>query len=82
VYGKLRDFKDVPFAVEVFKFAHEMQLDYLANDLIDFIKVEVKPDKVFATYDFFIKMDSDAGLKVCSKVNFFTQPNFSIHGKT
>jgi hypothetical protein len=69
VYGKLTDFKDVSFAVEVFKFAHEMQLDYLANELIKFIRVNVKPSEVFATYDFFKKMDSSAGLKVCSEVN-------------
>jgi len=55
VYGKLTDFKDVSFAVEVFKFAHEMQLDYLANDLIKFIRLKVKPGEVFATFDLILQ---------------------------
>jgi hypothetical protein len=73
VYGKLTDFKDVPFAVQLFKFAHEMQLDYLANDLIKFIRVNVKPGEVFATFDLFKGLDSSAGLKVCSEVNIFNK---------
>jgi hypothetical protein len=69
VYGKLLEFRSVPFAVTVFKFAHEMQFDLLANDLIEFIGAKVKPEEVFTTFDFFRQIDSIAGVKKCSEVN-------------
>lgn len=67
----MKDFKDVSFAVKVFKFAHEMQIEYLAKDLTDFIGDKVEADEVFAIYDFFSQMDSIAGLNACSKVNCY-----------
>jgi hypothetical protein len=43
MYGSVEDFKDVTFAMEVFKFAHEMQLASLMQSINNFFaKLNIK----------------------------------------
>jgi hypothetical protein len=68
VYGKVTDFQSIPFAIKLFKLAHEMKLDSLANESANFIRgQEFKANEIFDIYDLFVQKDSKVGQSLCSK---------------
>jgi hypothetical protein len=69
VYGRADDYekKDVSFAVQVYKFAHEMQIEALSKQLTEFFKQPSALD-VFAIFDLFCTSDNQLGLERCKKV--------------
>lgn len=68
VYGKVKDFKSVPFAMKVFIFAHKMQLSSLENDVAIFIGGhEIKADVIFNIYNVFVQKGNTAGFNLVSK---------------
>jgi hypothetical protein len=71
VYGRADDFekKGVSFAVQVYKFAHEMQIDALTKQITEFFK-QPSALKVFAIFDLFCASDNQPGLDRCKKVRF------------
>jgi hypothetical protein len=77
VYGRAEDFKtkSASFAVQVFKFAHEMQIDALAKKLSDSFETPSALD-VFATFDLFCTTKNQPGLDRCKKVG-----DYSFHFK-
>jgi hypothetical protein len=62
VYGKVTDFQSIPFAIKLFKLAHEMKLDSLADESENFIGgQEIMADEFFYIYDLFVQLGSKVG---------------------
>jgi hypothetical protein len=69
VYGKKTDFRDEQFARKLFKSAHKMQLDSLADESANFIGGhDFDADVVFSWYDLFAQKGNAVGLNLLSKV--------------
>jgi hypothetical protein len=45
VYGQVKDFKSTAYGVKLYKFAHEIQIDALKEDLVEFFKPTPSPLK-------------------------------------
>jgi hypothetical protein len=70
VYGKgTVDFqKNIPFAEELFRLAHKMQLDSLADEAANFIgRLEFNASVMLSWYDLFAQMGNAVGLNLFSK---------------
>lgn len=69
VYGRAEDFKlkSTSYTVEVYKFAHEMQIDSLTKQLTELFK-EPTAVNVFAIFELFCKSENKPGLEICKKV--------------
>lgn len=69
MYGGVEEFqlKSIPFGVQVYKFANEMQIDSLTNELTNLFK-QPSPLDVFAIFDLYCIFDNQPGLEICRKV--------------
>ena len=54
-------------AVEVYKFAHKMQINQLIDKLDDYFKA-ASPSDVFSIFDLYKFLAHEAGLESCRKV--------------
>jgi hypothetical protein len=70
VYGCEEDFKtkSISFAIQVYKFANEMQIDGLTTKLSEFLGQPTSALDVFATFDLFYMTNNRPGLESCKKV--------------
>jgi hypothetical protein len=68
VYGQEKDFKSTAFGVKIYKFAQEMQIDALTNELVEFFK-QTKPSEIFALFDLYHSTGNQAGLDNCKSVS-------------
>jgi hypothetical protein len=69
MYGKDTFFRNIPFAVKLFKLAHEMQLDSLVEDSAHFIvrNLEYEYDEIFEFFDLCVQIGYTLGITLCSK---------------
>jgi hypothetical protein len=70
VYGQVVDFKTAAFGIKLYEFAHEMQIDTLKEQLVEFFK-QTKPSNIFALLDLYKKTGNKVGLENCKKVREF-----------
>jgi hypothetical protein len=68
VYGQDKDFKTTPFGIKLYKFAHEMQIDALKDELVEFFK-KAKASETFAIFDLYHMTDNQVGLDSCKPVS-------------
>jgi uncharacterized protein (DUF608 family) len=68
IYGSNKEFKDASVAVDVYKFAHEMQLDNLVADAGKYLH-DVGPDNLIPVYNLFALTSNEEGLKNCREVS-------------
>jgi hypothetical protein len=71
VYGQKKEPKNVTFAIEVYKFAHEKLIDCLTSALDEFINKTISVASVLEVYEFYKSIDHASGLKVCKEVRLF-----------
>jgi hypothetical protein len=64
-YGREKQFKDTSLAVQVFRFAHEMQMDLLVEEAEKFIVDSLKAADVFAAFELFKFFNKQDGLQKC-----------------
>jgi len=71
VYGRAEDFKtkSISFAIQVYKFANEMQIDGLTTKLSEFLGQPTSALDVFATFDLFYVTNNRPGLESCKRVS-------------
>jgi hypothetical protein len=69
IYGSDKDFKDALVAVDVYKFAHEMQLDNLVASAGKYLH-DVSPDNLIPVYNLFTLTSNEEGLKNCREVGY------------
>ena len=67
VYGQVKDFKSTAFGVKLYKFAHEMQIDTLSDELVEFFKL-TKSSEIFALFDLHVMSGNKEGLENCKLV--------------
>jgi len=67
VYGQVKDFKTTAFGVQLYKFAQEMQIDNLTDELVEFFK-ETKSSEIFALFDLYHSTGNQVGLENCKGV--------------
>jgi hypothetical protein len=63
----VKDFKTTAFGVKLYKFAQEMQIDTLKDELVEFFK-ETKSSEIFALFDFCFMSGNQTGLDNCKLV--------------
>jgi hypothetical protein len=68
VYGQVLDFKSTAYCVNLYKFAHEMQIDTLKDELAEFFKQTKKSSEIFALFDFCFTSGNQVELKKCKLV--------------
>jgi hypothetical protein len=68
VYGREKHFKDTSLAVQVFRFAHEMQIELLVQEAEEFIIDSLDAVCVFAAFDLFKFLENEAGLQKCKEM--------------
>lgn len=76
MYGAVKDFKSVALGIQVFKFAHEMQIDSLlmTDDIVEFFKENQDASDIFSIFDLYHKYDNQLGIEACKEVrNFFAE---------
>jgi hypothetical protein len=61
-------FKDASIGVEVYNFAHEMQLDNLVADAGKYL-LDAGPDNLIPVYNLFALTANEEGLKNCRRVS-------------
>jgi hypothetical protein len=66
VYGRKEEFKNADEAIEVYKFAHKMQIDCLKTSLDKFLSRRASVLQLYELYRF---IGHDAGLANCEGVN-------------
>jgi hypothetical protein len=72
VYGHVKEFKNASFGAEVYKFAHEMQIDWLIQDLIKFFK-GIKASEIFPIFDLYLRLNGNQmALESCQQVCFIS----------
>ena len=67
LYGQVREFKDVQFAIDVFKFAHEMQITSLMHALSKFFETNGTGNALLF-YEICTQLDYQQGSQMCKKV--------------
>jgi hypothetical protein len=67
VYGQVTDFKSTAYCTNLYKFAQEMQIDTLKEELAEFFK-RTKSSEIFALFDFCFKSGDKVGLRNCKLV--------------
>jgi hypothetical protein len=59
--------------MDVYKFAHEMQIDCLMTALDEFLFKNISAISVMEVYEFYKLIDHSVGLKTCKEVcNFYS----------
>ena len=72
----MKDFKKTAFGVNLYKFAQEMQIDTLKEELIEFFK-KTKSSEIFALFDLYFTIGNQVGLDSCKLVR---KSFISAHG--
>jgi hypothetical protein len=67
VYGEVKDFISTAFGIKLYKFAREMQIETLMDELVEFFK-ETKSSEMFSVLDFYHSSGNQVGLKNCKWV--------------
>lgn len=70
IYGSTKDFINATLAVEVYKFAHEMQLDNLVADAGKYL-YDVGPDNLIPVYNLFTLTENQQGMENCRMVSSY-----------
>jgi hypothetical protein len=69
VYGREKNYKfeTTAFGVKLYKFADEMQIDTLTDELFKFLN-HTKSSEIFALFDLYHSTDNQVGLDHCKDV--------------
>lgn len=70
----MKDFKSVAIGIQVYKFAHEMQIDSLLtnDDIVEFFREnQVEASDIFSIFDLFHKYGNQLGIEACKEVRKF-----------
>ena len=67
MYGQVKDFKTTANGVKLYKFAQEMQIETLSDELVDFFK-ETKSSEIYALFDLYHSTGDQVGLDKCKLV--------------
>ena len=70
VYGQVKDFKSTAFGVNLYKFAQEMQIETLMDELDEFFK-KTNSSEIFALFDLYLTIGNQVGLDNCKLVRKF-----------
>jgi hypothetical protein len=73
VYGQRKEFKNVDVAVDMYSFAHAMQIDCLTSALNEYLSNECSATSVLKIYELYKSIDHDIGLAACKKVTDYSQ---------
>jgi hypothetical protein len=68
VYGQVKDFVSISFSVEVYKFAHEMEMKSLMTVLEKYFKDEANASDIFTVFDMYQTLNDNEGVAWCKKV--------------
>jgi hypothetical protein len=68
VYGHVKEFKNASFGAQVYKFAHEMQINLLIQDLSNFFK-GIKAAEIFSIFHLCLSLNGNQmALESCKQV--------------
>jgi hypothetical protein len=67
VYGQVKDFKTTAYGINLYKFAQEMQIETLTDELVEFFK-QTKSSEIFALFDLYQMTGNQVGLRNCKEV--------------
>jgi hypothetical protein len=68
----VKEFRNASFGAEVYKFAHEMQIESLTEDLGNFFEGTKAPE-IFAIFDLYLRLDGNqTALETCKQVFILT----------
>lgn len=65
----MKEFKDLSFQVKMYRFAHEMQIDSLTEELEKLFD-EITAMEIFIIFDLYIEVNNEDGIDKCKKVFF------------
>jgi hypothetical protein len=68
VYGEVKDFKSISFAINLYEFAQEMQIHSLTRALEEFFK-NAETTEMCALFEYFRAIGNQAGLDNCKMVS-------------
>lgn len=70
----MKDFTSVSIAIQVYKFAQEMQITSLveAGFFVDYLEKNMKASEVFAIFDMYIMSGNQLGMNSCKAVRDLT----------
>jgi hypothetical protein len=71
VYGQVKDFKNTTFGSKLYKFAQEMQIDDLTEEVVTFLK-KAKISEYFALFDLYSRTGHKRGLNYCKLVRQYS----------
>ena len=63
----MKDFKTTAFGAKLYRFAHEMQIETLTEELTEFFK-QTKTSEIFSLFDLYCMSDNKVGLDNCKMV--------------
>jgi hypothetical protein len=69
VYGRVKEFKDATFGVQVYKFADQMQIGALTRELVNFFNESNKASEVFAIFDLYATSGNKLGCDSCKQAS-------------
>jgi hypothetical protein len=76
LYGREKEFENASFGAEVYKFAHEMQIDSLTEDLGKFFE-GTEASEIFAIFDLYLRLDGNQTvLETCKQVIILMKINW------
>jgi hypothetical protein len=61
-------FRSISFAVDVFKWAHDMKIESLMLVLKDYFEDKAEPSQIFEIFELYYKIGYQEGLAWCKKV--------------
>jgi hypothetical protein len=68
LYGREKEFVSISFSVEIYKFAHEMQIKSLMVVLDKYFKDEANASDIFTVFDMYQTLNDNEGVAWCKKV--------------
>ena len=77
VYGQVKDFKSTAFVIQLYKFAQEMQIDNLKDELVEFFK-QTKSSEIFSVFDLYQMTSNQVGLENCKLVKNISNEIFFL----
>jgi hypothetical protein len=69
MYGRAKEFKDVKFSMDVFRFAHEMQLTSLMQSINEYLaKSQINASDALEIFHVCMRTDNQQCLEICKQV--------------
>lgn len=68
IYGQRRGLWSVDLAIDIYKFAHEMQIPSVMQTANEVLKTIMEASAALRVYSLFLDLDNKEGLLICKKV--------------